>query len=85
VERYFGSPHENTPLVIYGLFFSHHFRDLAPMPWIAKLPCGTEATSCRRTSAAAPADRRKRRERIGLWPLESRSAAVTLAHLGVMT
>ena len=86
VERYFKSPHENTPLVIYGLFFSHHFRDLAPMPWIEKL-------TLRDGSYIVPPNIRGRSgqivesagERIGLWPLESRSAAVTLAHLGVMS
>lgn len=86
VSRYFNSPHENTPLVIYGLFFSHHFRDLAPMPWILSLtmqdgsymvPPNVRFRSGQIVeSAGAP---------IGLWPLENRSAAVALAHLGVMT
>jgi len=86
VSRYFNSPHENAPLVIYGLFFSHHFRDLAPLPWILSLtmqdgtymvPPNVRFRSGQIVeSAGGP---------IGLWPLEARSAAVTLAHLGVIT
>ena len=86
VDRYFSLPHENTPLVIYGLFFSHHFRDLAPMPWITKLimqdgsymvPPNVRVRSGQIVESAGG--------RIALWPLESRSAAVTVAHLGLMT
>jgi len=86
VSRYFDSPHADTPLVIYGLFFSHHFRDLAPMPWIRSLtmqdgsymvPPNMRLQSGKiAESAGAP---------IGLWPLEGRSAAVTVAHLGLIT
>ena len=36
VNHYFKAAHPKTPLVIYGLFYSHHLRDLAPMPWIAQ-------------------------------------------------
>ena len=86
VSRYFNSPHEKTPLVIYGLFFSHHFRDLAPMPWILSL-------TMQDGSYMVPPNMRFRSGQIvesaggpiGLWPLENRSAAVALAHLGAMT
>jgi hypothetical protein len=86
VDRYFGSPHENTPLVIYGLFFSHHFRDLAPLPWIQSL-------TMQDGSYMVPPNMRVRSGQIvesaggpiGLWPLENRSAAVALAHLGAIT
>lgn len=85
VNNYFKAAHPNTPLVIYGLFFSHHFRDLAPLPWIQSLtmkdgsymvPPNVRFKSGEIVeSAGGP---------IGLWPLESRSAAVALAHLGVI-
>jgi hypothetical protein len=86
VSRYFNSPHENTPLVIYGLFFSHHFRDLAPLPWIQSL-------TMQDGSYMVPPNMRVRSGQIvesaggpiGLWPLENRSAAVALAHLGAIT
>ncbi len=86
VNRYFNAPHEDTPLVIYGLFFSHHFRDLAPLPWILSL-------TMQDGSYMVPPNVRFRSGQIvesaggpiGLWPLESRSAAVTLAHLGLIT
>ena len=86
VSRYFNSPHQNTPLVIYGLFFSHHFRDLAPLPWILSL-------TMQDGSYMVPPNVRFRSGQIvesaggpiGLWPLEAHSAAVTLAHLGVIT
>ena len=86
VNRYFNVPHASTPLVIYGLFFSHHFRDLAPLPWIQSLtmqdgsymvPPNVRVQSGQIVeSAGGP---------IGLWPLENRSATVALAHLGVIT
>lgn len=86
VNRYFSSPHENTPLVIYGLFFSHHFRDLAPMPWIQSL-------TMQDGSYMVPPNMRVQSGHvvespggpIGLWPLENRSATVALAHLGAIT
>ena len=86
VNQYFNAPHAETPLVIYGLFFSHHFRDLAPLSWIQSL-------TMRDGSYMAPPNVRYRSGQIvespggpiGRWPLEDRSAAVALAHLGVMT
>ena len=76
VSRYFNSPHKNTPLVIYGLFYSHHFRDLAPLPWIFSL-------TMQDGSYMVPPNVRFRSGQIvesaggpiGLWPLEGRSAA----------
>jgi hypothetical protein len=86
VNQYFSAPHAETPLVIYGLFFSHHFRDLAPLSWIKSLTMSDGGY-------IVPPNVRGREGQvvespggpIGLWPLESRSAAVALAHLGVMT
>jgi hypothetical protein len=85
VNRYFGSPHANTPLVIYGLFYSHHFRDLAPLPWIVSL-------TMQDGSYMVPPNIRIRSGEItespggpiGLWPLESRTASVALLHRAVM-
>jgi len=85
VSRYFESPHQSTPLVIYGLFWSHHLRDLAPLPWILSL-------TMRDGSYMVPPNVRLRSGQIvesaggpiGLWPLENRSAAVALAHFGLI-
>jgi len=85
ISRYFESPHKNTPLVIYGLFWSHHLRDLAPLLWIKSL-------TMRDGSYLVPPNVRLRSGQIvesaggsiGLWPLENRSAAIALAHFGLM-
>jgi hypothetical protein len=85
VRHYFAAPHADTPLVIYGLFYSHHLRDLAPLPWILSL-------TMQDGSYMVPPNVRTRAGEIvesaggpvGLWPLESRSASVALVHRGVM-
>jgi hypothetical protein len=85
VDRYFAASHEDTPLVIYGLFYSHHLRDLAPMPWILML-------TMQDGSYMVPPNIKVRAGEIvespggpvGLWPLEDRSAIVALLHHAVM-
>jgi len=85
VNHYFKAAHPKTPLVIYGLFYSHHLRDLAPMPWIVSL-------TMKDGSYMVPPNVRMRSGEIvenpggpiGLWPLETRSASVALVHHAVM-
>jgi hypothetical protein len=85
VNHYFKAAHPTTTLVIYGLFYSHHLRDLAPLPWIISL-------TMQDGSYMVPPNIRMRSGEItespggpiGLWPLESRTASVALLHRAVM-
>lgn len=85
VKHYFSSPHLETPLVIYGLFYSHHLRDLAPVPWIVSL-------TMKDGRYMVPPNIRTRHDAIvespggpiDLWPLERQTATVALIHHGVL-
>jgi hypothetical protein len=81
IKSYFQSPHAATPLVIYGFYESHIFRNPAPLDWIIHL-------TTRDGRYLVPPNVRMRSGRfvedrggpIALWPLELHSAAVALAH-----
>jgi hypothetical protein len=85
IREYFRNPHDATPLVIYGLFYGHHIRDIAPLAWIMMLSTGDG-------SYMVPPNLRvvsgKMVESpgglIAHWPLETYAASVALLHQIVM-
>jgi hypothetical protein len=81
IKSYFRSARAPTPLVLYGFYESHIFRNPAPLDWILHL-------TTRDGRYMVPPNVRMRSGRfvedrggpVELWPLELRSAAVALAH-----
>jgi hypothetical protein len=85
MRSYFRASHSPTPLVIYGLNGHHATRNVATADWVSLL------TTRDGRYLVPPHVRRSGGQftetpsfPIGLWPLETRSALITLVHLAVM-
>lgn len=82
---YFVGPHAKTQLVIYGLQGHHMMRNLAEGEWITALTTrdGQWLMPPHVRMSGDKMEERKGRA-IPLWPLETRSAIVALAHLATV-
>jgi hypothetical protein len=85
VRSYFRAPHPQTPLVIYGLLGHHMIRNLASNEWVSTL-------TTRDGRFLIPPHVRSSGDQIleykahpvDLWPLETSTASVALAHAAVL-
>ena len=85
MRSYFGAPHTNTPLVIYGIQGHHMIRNLASSEWISSLTT-SDGRWLMPPHVRMSGDQmiEYKGHPLDLWPLETSSAATALAHAGVL-